>query len=317
MLWSGNHSMLDTVKLAYYMEIHPNFLETWDSYQADFASGKCKRYYSKYYIKGSSIVISCVYRPISYTGEPLLSIEFSLPKLLFGSNLFMCNEIENSLNLACQIISDTVNIPGINYKRGILERIDPFWNFQLGEEVYWYVQTLQKLSYPHRRTKSYEGGVTYESRMVTTKFYDKERQMRNNIAHGILRMESTLRLKAIKKLFSMSKPCLNDITRTLLFSVLVKDLIRLNIYGVSFANKDSALTTLILNYGERGGLNRYGYLCAGIDKLKNQGFPIQIPQRTINRRKADINKSKIAPVLSEKTIPLKPLSFFERPGFLI
>ena len=69
--------------------------------------------------------------------------------------------------------------PKLDLGEGILIRLDMCYNHQVGDAVEDYIKAIGNLDYPHRRTKHHRyEGVEFRAKHKTTKFYNKEREIR-------------------------------------------------------------------------------------------------------------------------------------------
>ncbi|GER94659.1 hypothetical protein A45J_2423 [hot springs metagenome] len=116
--------------------------------------------------------------PVYIEGVPYLRFEFSAPKILFGHNLYSCNE--SDALVACNYVRDAfmhefdVTIPRIT--DWYCYRLDTCANFELENEqqVRSYIRYLQRFDYPRRIKNLYEDtGIYFASRYSTLKIYCK------------------------------------------------------------------------------------------------------------------------------------------------
>ncbi len=143
-------------------------------------------------------------------GSPYLRFEFSIPKILYGHNLYSCDW--SDVFVACQKVRDNFNllyeikIPDI--ENWCCYRVDNCANFILSgiEEVKAYIRYLQRFDYPRRIKNNYsDTGIYFASRYYTLKVYCKglefkkhdayrfvseiERQKLQRFANTIIRIE--------------------------------------------------------------------------------------------------------------------------------
>ncbi|MBW4085828.1 hypothetical protein [Paenibacillus sp. S150] len=133
-------------------------------------------------------------------GSQTLSIQVSIPKLLYGNNVNQITEnnipsfFERVQNRLYQLFS--IHIPHLEWS---ISRADICWNFQVGKNVGEYVRMLSKQKLPFKNTRIYNQDQTVEfynksSRII---LYDKHRQMQKEkastelieLSKGILRLE--------------------------------------------------------------------------------------------------------------------------------
>ncbi len=166
--------------------------------------------------------ITYIYYPHAMNGSPILSIEFSLPNLIFGNNVEMVSDIGMAISQANNLLPVVVGVPKIDLWDGVLYRLDICYNHQVVTLVPYYVKAMQSLEYSRRRTLPYSfEGVMFKNRQKVTKFYNKEKERMHEkdfegaqAAQGILRQETGVRKKAIKKLVGKKEPTLRVSTST-------------------------------------------------------------------------------------------------------
>jgi hypothetical protein len=148
-------------------------------------------------------------------GSKTLSIQVSIPKLLYGNNVNQITEndipnfFESVQKRLFQLFS--IHIPHLEWS---ISRADICWNFQVGKNVGEYVRMLSKQKVPFKNTRIYNQDQTVEfynksSRII---LYDKHRQMQREKAStelieqskGILRLEIRPSVSDMKK-FSETK----------------------------------------------------------------------------------------------------------------
>ncbi|MDQ8734833.1 hypothetical protein [Paenibacillus sp. LHD-38] len=148
-------------------------------------------------------------------GSQTLSIQVSIPKLLYGNNVTLITEddIPSFFESVQQRIHQLFSI-SIPHSEWSISRADICWNFQAGKDVGEYVRMLSKQKLAFKNTRSYNQDQTVEfsnksSRII---FYDKQRQIQKEKAtpelveksKGILRLEIKSSNSDMKK-FSPTK----------------------------------------------------------------------------------------------------------------
>ena len=172
---------IDTLAVEFEIQINQVYLHSWEmfTYQKVGRRRLDLEYIKNIYIENGA-AIKCTYRPRSFIGKRLLIIEFSLPMLLYGNNIQMVDDIEVAITHANEIISKIPELSQIDIRDGVLFRLDVCCNFQVGELVPYFVKALQAMTYPNRKTMPYDKeGVQYKVGKETTKFYNKEKQLRD------------------------------------------------------------------------------------------------------------------------------------------
>jgi hypothetical protein len=234
----------------------------------------------------------------------------SIPNVINGNNIepiFDLTYINSSLN---KILDSIPGVPHLDISEGVLSRIDVFYNHQRDELVPYYIKALQSLEYSHRRTMPYtRQGVQYISKQVTTKFYDKELECGNSAAKGILRQETSMRKKTIKREIGKKNPTLFDLNVENLCEILEKDLQRLKIFNCSIGTVNTLPLRLCQEYGEYAGFYYAGLIMSNIDLDRNCLCSISgIHPRSMNRRIKDIVDAGIPPTITNAKEPLPPLT---------
>ena len=300
--------MLDTIRVKYPIVPTKEQLEYWRHNLSRTQEGVSQKYIYNYML--DEAMLKYTYIPTDYSGNPLLMLELSLPKLLFGNNYQMILGIDSTIKMGNLLMRDIPHAPNLDLAEGILIRLDICYNHQVGDLVDDYIKALGLLDYPHRRTKYHRNeGVEYRAKHKTTKFYNKEREAKMSEAKGLLRQELTLmNSKDIQKLLGIKKPTLTDITKNFVVEQLESDLEKLRLLGNSIHTRDTALVALCQAHGDMAGLYYYGLLLSKLDKSKKEiANNIQKHPRTIDRKLRKIVDAGIPLTLTEKDEPLPPL----------
>jgi len=301
-----------TIRVKYPIAPDRSQLPLWDKQVKYTADGKIhERYTCNRKLTIAAISVRCTYFPVDYQGNPLTSIELSLPMAVFGNNYCMIDDLEAAIAQANALLALDSRLPQVDLGEGTLIRLDPCYNHQVGPLlVPDYINAIGQLEYPHRRTKLHRNeGAEFRAKHVTTKFYDKERETRNKQAAGILRQEtSLLEPKTIANLLGLKNPTLRDVTPERIAMILNLDLAYLKMFGRPIADRDTALAALTEKHGPLAGLYYFGFLEAKLIKSKRQlATQAKLHPRTLDRRIKAIVDAGIAPTLTETTEPLPPL----------
>jgi len=184
--------MLDTIRLKFSVSPSPDQLTKWTHRITETQTGIRESYIYNPII--GDTMCKFTFFPYSYTGDSLLTLEVSLPKLVLGNNYQMLGSIDGTIKISNYLLNNSsLYIPEIDLSEGVLIRLDMCYNHQVGDLVDDYIKALGYLDYPHRRTSNYRHeGVQYKSKHITTKFYDKEKETGFPEATGILRQETTM-----------------------------------------------------------------------------------------------------------------------------
>ena len=300
--------MLDTIRVKYPIIPEKEQLEPWKQLLTVTQESVRQRHIYNY--KLDEAMLKYTYIPTDYSGNPLLMLELSLPKLLFGNNYQMFDDIAETIKIGNQKLLDVPHVPILDLAEGILIRLDMCYNHQVGGMVSDYVRAIGNLDYPHRRTKHHRNeGAEFRAKHKTTKFYDKERETKMPEAVGILRQEITLMSgKDIQKSLGINKPRLTDITKNFVIEQLENDLAKLRLLGNSIHTRDTAPKILCETYGSKAGIYYYGLLELKNSKSKKEiAIEIATHPRSLDRHLKKVTDAEIPLTLTDRHEPLPPL----------
>jgi hypothetical protein len=316
--------MIDTIRVKFVMALEPQLFEGWISYRVVYPNDfyRERRIYNTRLSACTShqgAEVRCTYVPIDRSGKPILVIEFSLPNLLYGSNVNMVTDIRTAVEEANRVLLSDPKIPSIDLRHGYLLRLDCCINHQVGQFVQAYTRALSGLEYPHRKTRPYKGeGVQFKSESVNTYFYDKAVESGDSMAEGMLRHEtSLLNARTISTFSGKKRTTLVDISEETIVRVLQQDLKRLKINDKPIGPVDMSLQVLVDKYGEHAGVYYYGFLKAKYDLTKKGlGRVMKCHPRSLDHRLKKIVDAGLAPTLTETMVLLPPLTigFGDRGG---
>ncbi len=301
--------MLDTVRVKYPIGPAKEQLENWIRKTTSSRTGT-----SDYYIYNPVVndaMLKFTFRPLDFKGNPILSLEMSLPKMTFGHNYQMITDIDETIKIINSRFDGIPHIPKLDLAEGILIRLDMCYNHQVGDTVEDYIRAIGNLEYPHRRTKYHRNeGAEFRAKHKTTKFYNKERESGFAEAHGILRQEITLISgKDIQKLFGNRYPTLKDLSKEKVVEFLQDDLAKLGLFGNSIATRNTALKSLCEEHGENAGFYYFGLLMSKMDKSKKEIRSVMDKHpRSLDRKLKKIIDTGIPLTLTDREEPLPPLT---------
>jgi hypothetical protein len=303
--------MLDTIRIKYPISPDQEQLRYWIHKTSTTETGGVKEYYIyNPKVTDDEILLRYTYFPFAYDYHPLLTLELSLPKLLYGNNYQMLGSIDGTIKLANMYLAAVPHAPILDLAEGILIRLDMCYNHQVGEAVDDYIKAIGNLDYPHRRTKyhRYEG-VEFKAKHTTTKFYNKQNETKSQEAFGILRQEATLlEPKDIQKLLDKRKPTLLDVPRDLVADYLKDDLKKLSLLDNSIATRNTALKILCDAHGDMAGFYYYGLLVSKTDKSRKAiSSETHTHPRSLDRKLRKIVDAGIPLTLTDREEPLPPL----------
>src|SRR5215213_4851121 len=262
--------MLDTIRVKFPIYPSEEQLKGWTSRITRTQEGERKVFI--YNPKVEETTLRFTYYPRDYSGKPMLTLECSLPKLIFDNNYQMLGSIDGTIKIANILLQDLPHVPNLDLAEGILIRLDMCYNHQVGDAVDDYIRAIGNLDYPHRRTKHHRyEGVEFRAKHKTTKFHNKEHESGYIEAHGILRQEITmLKGKDIQQFLHKPQPTLLDVDYEQVTDELKSDLQKLGLLNNSIATQSTALNTLCETQGDDAGIYYFGLLVSKMDKSRKQ-----------------------------------------------
>jgi hypothetical protein len=300
--------MLDTIRVKFPIDPTEEQLENWTRRTTRSLTGQSDVFIYNPVI--DEAMLKFTYRPFDFKGKPILTLEVSLPKLIFDNNYQMLSSIDGTIKIANILLDGVPHVPKLDLAEGVLIRLDMCYNHQVGDAVEDYIKAIGNLDYPHRRTKHHRyEGAEFRAKHKTTKFYNKERESGYIEAYGILRQEITLiNGKDIQKLFRKKQPTLMDVSSGKIVECLEGELERLGLLGNSIATRDTALKSLCDAHGDNAGIYYYGLLISKLDKSRKE-----IKQKTgthprsLDRKLRKIVDARVPLTLTERDKPLPSL----------
>lgn len=308
--------MIDTVELLFPgIYIDQGFLTNWAYSKREVRKGQywLHKYDYTAHVNGAPILF--MYFPVANKGKPYLKIRFSLPHLLFGNNYTPLYDLGWGIRQANSLIPVLPGVPKLDLRKGILTRLDICHDFQVGEQLPDYIWILHYLEYPRRKTKPYSSeGVMFENGEATVKFYDKSRQLREelkdfygaDITCGRLRLELLCGPRYIRRILMEKKPTFTHVTLDLLINALEECLDELCLSGKKICTEQSAYERLVKKYGEQKGLQHYQTLCL---KMLNRSKDViaqilEKDKKTVSRRLKEIISAGVALALIPTEVDL-------------
>src|SRR5690606_23612521 len=165
----GGQRMIDTIRVKFPINPTDEQLKKWTHRKTTTETGIREQYI--YNVVVDETVLRFTYFPTDYRGQPLLSLEMSLPKIVFDNNYQMIGSIDGAVKIANIMLDGVPHVPKLDLAEGVLIRLDMCFNHQVGDAVEDYIKAMGNLDYPHRRTKHHRfEGVEYRAKHKTTKF---------------------------------------------------------------------------------------------------------------------------------------------------
>jgi len=302
--------MLDTIRVKYPISPDPEQLKHWIHKTSETETGKRESYLYNPVIGENKVMLKYTYYPLGYDNHPILTLEISLPKLIYGNNYTMLLSIPTAIQAGNKVLAEVPYAPILDLAEGILIRMDMCYNHRVGDTVDDYIRAIGNLEYPHRRTKYHRGeGVEFRAKHITTKFYNKQKETGLKEAAGILRQETTIQTsKEVQKALKEKKPTLLHITPDFINSYLNNDLQKLTLLNNSIATRDTALKILCDAHGGDAGIFYYGLLCLRMIKSKTGiCYESHMHPRSLDRKLLKIIEPGIALTMTDNKEPLLPL----------
>jgi len=260
--------VIDTIKIGFTYEMSPQELKGWRNKHGEQKNGYVTHEYAYAVITPNECKITCSYMGTSFDGKPLLTIEFSLPKMLRRNNIQTVGNLGSAITQANEIIASLPGLPPIDIRQGEILRLDIAYNHQVGDLGNGYIDYLSKMSYSRRTTHSYLYETAYFSnKSVSSMFYDKFKESQLDGARGILRQEiSYTNKKMIQEIFKAKH--LGDLAFPNMRKELEKDLEALGLDRPIPSNGRYSWVELVEKHGYYAATFFYG-----LSRLKGI-FPI-------------------------------------------
>jgi hypothetical protein len=310
--------MLDTTIVDYFISLNTNQLKNWRHTLTEEGDEYLENKYNKVGYLDNNAALSCIYYPSNprYT-KPRLSIQASLPKVLYGNNIEEItteDEIIEAIGRVNNYIGGVKWLPEIDFGAGRVWRIDPVYNHQVGQYVPEFIKALSLLWYPQRKTQPYlYEGVQFYSRSAITKFYDKQKESKSSKAIGILRHETEMNHGFyIKRINDQQSLTLREVTFPFLKKILRDDLEKLRLLHTTIVDKSTAQVLLIDKYGYRYGNTLFGHLQLRQNITREQLLlQAGISARTIREYDKHIMDAGISLSLADDHLALPPLEIID------
>ena len=305
--------MLDTVAFGFPLAPTNSQLEEWHHRIDLHPDGRVWETYRIPIMVHGGVYAQAVYHPQDISAsetKPLLKLEFSLPRIIFGNNVQIIKNVNEAIDIANKKFRGAPQIPMVDFFEGVIYRVDLCYNHMVGENVQDYILALFKLSFPQRKTLPYFGqGVQYYAKSISTKFYDKEKQCGFDRGYGVLRQEITFRDRGrIAELAGVQCPTISSMTGDFIKKNLVHDLQALKLQDQIIGDRDSASKILVDKYGPTEGDRLMGFLIRKQTMSKDQMMEkYGCSRSSINKTEKKITDAGISMALIDNKIPLPPL----------
>ena len=108
--------MLDTIKISLDTELSVGELKGWRERHGKRKNGFTAFSHTYSVAAPNGCKVTCVYYANGYQRRPILTLEFSLPKLLYGNNVKSVDNLDTALSQANTLIGDLPGIPDVNLR---------------------------------------------------------------------------------------------------------------------------------------------------------------------------------------------------------
>lgn len=249
---------IDTITLGFPIDTFPGRLDGWHYLQGQSKDGRTWERCYQTIIMPSRCKMQITFYAQNVTASskvPSISLEFSVPGVLYGNNLHPIVEVDESLNIVSRELRLIPQVPALIMEEGLVYRIDVCRNHQVGDLLPYYIDAFSHLKFPHRNTIHYlNQGVQFKADCTSSKYYDKKNESKFPQAYGILRQEVTERnRKKLEEITMTQQITINTFTRDCLQEILSNDLRKLHLDDSIIANRDFAIQYLDAVYGSREG----------------------------------------------------------------
>ena len=299
--------MICTVKQSFRGEISEKFGKLWQKRREQVTLNYSHYYYTYNPVSDKGADIKCRFDPRSFDKKPALTLEYSLPKLIFGNNIEEIRDIPWAVDRGNEEIAKVPGLEGIDIKEGRLTRLDLAYNHQVGKRLRDYIGALSRMKYPHRKTVIYQHeSVYFNSGRSRTYFYDKFKESGDVAAKGMLRQEASLNDRWLIDEKFGKRATLLDVTLGKAQEVLMDDLATLGI-DMPILGMDAESLERLTNSVGHYAAHYYRDVLNTMSEY-DQGDREQLIKKNTssmdNRIKKAIRKLEFAPVIAQgKSLP--------------
>ncbi len=311
---------IDTVHIKFPMTIPDDLLcYPWKkgTIERDDCSVK-KTYRQTIYSNG--VKLHMKYLPVDYQGKALLVIEISsIARLLFGNNTTPIYDMGQAILGLNEIFGELLPGLRLDIGSGILEHIDFFRDYFVGDCVDYCIEAISQTYYRGRsrdvftnrpnRWGERANGASFKSSENESVYYSLGEKRGT---YGYLRQETRLKdTNVIEKAVGRSNPTLRGNTAEIAFKLLKRDQVRLKLWGTSITGGNCAHEKLRQYYPAKVAYHLYSVLKAihehpYMDKKEIAAY-LGIGTQQFNRLIDKIAKAGVTPGLIDREIMLPPL----------
>jgi len=273
-------------------------------------------FYVRNYVNANKMVIHLKFVPIDFYGRQgnRLIIDFSLPRLIYGCNHQMLEDLGFAMDQANIELSYIPGLPRlIDIRDAELNRLDICENFQVWENSQDYIQAIFKAHFPHRKTVPYPTtGVIFKAKSgISTSVYLKyeDPNCGHEEARGKLRFEISMRRKChIVTLTGKKEPRLRDLTIEMVAGRIQKDMNILHLNRPIVCDRKKIENILSEKYTPRQVRSLLGYLLERQTLTYEQLIGKGITRRTICHYEKLLAEAGVSSLSIESNKVLPPLS---------
>ena len=103
--------MLDTIRVKYSISPDPEQLKHWTHKISITETGTRESYLYNPILNNDNVMLKYTYYPPSFDTHPLLTLELSYPKLIYGNNYHMLLSIHSTIETGNKILSEIPHAP--------------------------------------------------------------------------------------------------------------------------------------------------------------------------------------------------------------
>ena len=312
-------SSIDTIKLGTEVSIEDIDLTGWKKTTEEFVDLSSNKFIGENYAKNlrirNEVILKFRYIPIDYSRKiaNLLLVEGSIPKNHNGFNYEELYDWEVACDGLNQRIASFPGLPKLpDIRDWVIYGIDLCHNHPVGDNVSFYLEALNNGHYPHRKRLPFKPtGVIFSSDEISTTFYDKFAECKNQEAKGILRQETRIRSRRkLENKFGKKYPTLRDITKEKVEEILSHDLEVLHLDKPIMGGRLKVEAILSNYYNPSKVCKLLGYLLLKNTLTYEQIIDKGLSRSTISRYEKDIAAVGISslPINEPQELPALTIS---------
>lgn len=265
--------------------------------------------------------------------KPFLSeglyLEFSIPKLVFGNNLYLfypedLDRVSFNIQMALEE-QYLISLP--SFKEWIIQRLDVcyVWKFESNTYAHDVLASLKSFEYPRKKTAVYDTSIVCFSDTFSVKFYLKKdeyyfkdykvthkyrpekAQELLDFSEGQLRFEVEYRKKKLETYFQKEIVTVDDIAdREVLAKILRSELkVFLDGFNPEIISNREVATRVIEKHGAKAGFHLFTFYLSYFKKRNLTLLKSLFSKSRIKRYLKQLSESGVGLVSSDKKIVAK------------